>query len=165
MSKYQEAKRVVREYFSAMENATHETVADVIKTHTSEDYLFRGVYPFREQEGAQAAADVFWSPLMKSMTRMQRRQDIFIGGDNEINPEEIWVMSMGHFMGLFVDAEFLGLRPTGKMLSLRYAEFNCVVDGKITKTGLFVDLLGFMDQAGCYPYLNRLVNIMFTQAT
>ncbi|MDG2932794.1 nuclear transport factor 2 family protein, partial [Vibrio parahaemolyticus] len=39
MSKYQEAKRVVREYFSAMENATHENVAEVLKAHTSKDYL------------------------------------------------------------------------------------------------------------------------------
>ncbi len=57
------------------------------------------VYPFREQQGAQAAADVFWAPLMKSMTRMQRRQDIFIGGENEVTSGEIWVMSMGkHFV-------------------------------------------------------------------
>jgi len=33
MSKYQEAKRIVREYFDAMENATHENVAEVLK-HT-----------------------------------------------------------------------------------------------------------------------------------
>ncbi len=39
-------------------------------------------------------------------------------------------------MGLF-DAEYLGMQPTGKIANVRYAEFNCVVDGKITKTGLF----------------------------
>lgn len=50
---------------------------------------------------------------MKSMTRMQRRQDIFIGGNNEINPDEIWVMSMGHFMGLF-DAEYPGCAQQGR---------------------------------------------------
>lgn len=81
---------------------------------------------------------------MKSMTRMQRRQDIFIAGNNEINPDEIWVMSMGHFMGLF-DAEYLGMRPTGKIMNIRYAEFNCVENGKISKTGLFLYLLGVMD--------------------
>ena len=43
------------------------------------------------------------------------------------------------------------MRPTGKIMNVRYAEFNCVVDGKITKTGLFLGLLGMMDQAGCYP--------------
>ncbi|WP_166372650.1 ester cyclase [Psychromonas sp. SA13A] len=150
MSKFQEAKRIVRHYFDAIENANHANVGEVLKNHTSEDYLWRGVYPFREQEGAQATADVFWSPLMKSMTRMQRRQDIFIAGENEVTEGETWVMSMGHFMGLF-DGEFLGVRPTGKIMNIRYAEFNCVEDGKITKTGLFLDLLGMMDQAGSYP--------------
>lgn len=36
-------------------------------------------------------------------------------------------------------------------MNIRYAEFNCVENGKISKTGLFLDLLGVMDQAGCYP--------------
>ncbi len=149
MGQYQETKAIVRAYFDAMEAATPENAADVLKEFTSEDYLFRGVYPFREQEGAKATADVFWSPLMNSLKRMQRRQDIFIGGTNEISGEQ-WVMSMGHFMGLF-DADFLGIRRTGKLISLRYAEFNCVENGKITKTGLFVDLIGFMQQAGVNP--------------
>ncbi|HFV9295510.1 TPA: hypothetical protein ACIAIE_005414 [Serratia fonticola] len=150
MAKYQEAKRVVREYFNAIENAGHDNIAEVLKTYTTEDYLWRSVYPFREQHGAQAVADIFWRPLMQSMTRLQRRQDIFIGGNNEINPDEVWVMSMGHFMGL-LDTEYLGIRPTGKIAHIRYAEFTCVAKGKITKTGLFLDLVGLMEQAGCYP--------------
>ncbi|MDB1125045.1 nuclear transport factor 2 family protein [Vibrio algarum] len=149
MSKYREIKRIVLGYFDAMENATPESVASVLKEYVSEDYLWRGVYPFREQQGADAVAEVFWTPMMKSITRLQRRQDIFIGGTNEISGEQ-WVMSMGHFMGLF-DAGWLGIRATGKMMSIRYAEFTCVENGKITKSGLFMDLLGVMEQAGCYP--------------
>jgi len=149
MSKYQETKRIVREYFEAMENASPETVASVLKEHTGENYLWRGVYPFREQEGADAAADVFWKPLMQSIKHIQRRQDIFIGGTNEISGEE-WVMSMGHFMGLF-DEDWLGIRRTGKMVSLRYAEFSCVENGKITQTGIFIDIIGLMLQAGVNP--------------
>ncbi|CAH0536657.1 ester cyclase [Vibrio marisflavi] len=149
MSKYQQVKRIVREYFEALESATPESVASVLKDYVSEDYNWFGVYPFREQKGADAVAEVFWVPLMSSMTRMQRRQDIFIAGTNEIGAEQ-WVMSMGHFMGLF-DADWLGIRATGKMVNIRYAEFTCVENGKITKSGLFMDLLGVMDQAGCYP--------------
>ncbi len=149
MSKYQASKKLVREYFDAIENSTPETVAEVIKQYTGENYLWRGVYPFREQEGADAAAEKFWKPLMTSVKSLQRRQDVFIAGTNEVAGEE-WVMSMGHFMGLF-DEEYLGIRPTGKLISLRYAEFSCVEDGKITKTGIFVDLIGFMQQAGVNP--------------
>ena len=149
MSKYQETKALVRAYFEAVEAATPQTVARVLRDFTSEDYLWRGVYPFREQQGSQATADVFWSPLMTSLSRMQRRQDIFIGGTNEISGEQ-WVMSMGHFMGLF-DADWMGVRATRKMINLRYAEFNCVENGKITKTGLFIDIIGMMQQAGVNP--------------
>lgn len=85
MTKYQNAKKIVRAYFDAIEQATPETVADVLRKHTTgDDYLFRSVYPLGQQHGTEAAAQVFWVPLMKSLTRMQRRQDIFIGGTNEI---------------------------------------------------------------------------------
>ncbi|KAA3662768.1 MAG: nuclear transport factor 2 family protein [Chloroflexi bacterium] len=149
MNKYQSAKKFVLSYFDAMENATAETVTAVLQQFTAESYRWRGVYPFREQHGTEAIANTFWKPLMTSLTHMQRRQDIFIAGTNEISGEQ-WVMSMGNFMGLF-DADWLGIPHTRKMANLRYAEFNCVENGKITQTGLFIDIIGLMVQAGTYP--------------
>lgn len=149
MSNYQEIKALVRNYFAAMQEASPETISEVLNTYTSKDYLWRGVYPWREQNGAEIVAEQFWKPLKKSLNRLQRRQDIFIAGTNELGGEQ-WVMSMGNFMGLF-DADWLGIRCTGKMVNLRYAEFNCVENGKICKTGLFIDIIGLMIQAGCYP--------------
>ena len=149
MSTYQSAKGLVREYFAALECATPNSVAEVLQSYTSPDYDWRGVYPFRELPGADAVAQSFWAPLLKSLTHMQRRQDIFIAGTNEIDGDQ-WVMSMGNFMGLF-DADWLGIPPTRKIANLRYAEFNCVKDGKIIKTGLFVDIIGLMLQAGINP--------------
>lgn len=149
MSQYQAAKALVRNYFDAMENATPKTVGDILNSFTSENYLWRGVYPFREQCSSDVVAEIFWVPLMQSLACMQRRQDIFIAGTNEISGEQ-WVMSMGNFMGLF-DADWLGIPHTRKIVNLRYAEFNCVEKGKITKTGLFVDIIGVMVQAGVYP--------------
>lgn len=149
MSKYQESKKIVRQYFEELESASVEDIKSVLKKYMSEDYNFKGVYPFREQQGVENACDKFWIPLKKSLSNMQRRQDIFIAGTNEIDGSE-WVMSMGHFMGLF-DEDFLGIRRTRKMINLRYAEFSCVEDGKISKTGLFVDIIGFMLQAGVNP--------------
>ena len=149
MNTYQEIKAIVRHYFEAIEKSTPETVVDILREFTGEDYLWRGVYPFREQPSAEAVAETFWTPLMKSLTHMQRRQDIFIAGTNELSGEP-WVMSMGNFMGLF-DADWLGIPRTRKMVNLRYAEFNCVENGKITQTGLFIDIIGLMVQAGVYP--------------
>ncbi len=149
MKSFQNEKKLVRNYFEAMENANIEDIKSVMKEYMSTDYNFKGVYPFREQIGVDAAASAFFIPLRKSLSNMQRRQDIFIAGTNEIQGET-WVMSMGHFMGLF-DADWLQIPYTRKMISLRYAEFNCVKDGKITQTGLFVDIIGFMQQAGVNP--------------
>jgi len=149
MSKYQVSKAVVLNYFAALENSSPETVAEVIKHYTSESYFWRGVYPFRQLNSVNEVAEQFWTPLMKSLAKMQRRQDIFIAGTNEISGEQ-WVMSMGNFMGLF-DADWLGIPHTRKIANLRYAEFNCVENGVITQTGLFIDIIGLMVQAGTYP--------------
>jgi len=53
-------------------------------------------------------------------------------------------------MGLF-DADWLGIPRSRKIANLRYAEFNCVENGKITQTGLFIDIIGLMLQAGVNP--------------
>ena len=149
MANYQAAKKIVLKYFEALENATIDSVDEVLANYTSTDYQWRGVYPFREQPDAKAAATRFWKPLMSSFTHLQRRQDIFIAGSNLYGGED-WVMSMGNFMGLF-DQDFLGIPHTRQIVNIRYAEFSCVVDGKITKTGVFIDLIGLMHQAGVYP--------------
>ena len=148
-NKYQEAKALVQDYFSAMEKAAPEEVTHLLERYVSDDYLWRGVYPFREQQGVSKVSTIFWKPLKHSIHRMQRRQDIFIAGEN-LYGGETWVMSMGNFMGLF-DHDFLGIPCTHKLVNIRYAEFNCVQDGKITQTGLFIDLIGLMEQAGVYP--------------
>lgn len=149
MGKYSEAKKVVRTYFEDLEVTPIDKVTEVLNKHMHPDYLWRGVYPFGEQHGTEAVAHTFWIPFLSAVKHVQRRQDIFIAGTNEIGGET-WVMSMGHFMGLF-DNDWLGIRRTGKMISLRYAEFNCVENGLITQTGLFVDIIGFMIQAGINP--------------
>lgn len=149
MADYQASKALVRAYFDALDTATVDTVTDVVCHYSRPDCDWRGVHPFNEQRGPEAAAAVFWEPLYRAFSGLQRRQDIFMAGSNEISGEE-WVMSMGHFMGLF-DADWLGIPASRKLVMLRYAEFNCVVDGRITRTGLFCDIIGLMQQVGIQP--------------
>ena len=148
---FQAEKALVRAHYDALARATPQTVADVLAERTSADWHWRGMHPFYEQHGAQAVADSFWSPYLTAMTKVQRRQDIFIAGRNEIDGfQSVWVISMGHLMGLF-DAPFLGIRPNRRIAMLRYAEFNKVEGGKIVETALFCDLIHLMTQAGQYP--------------
>jgi hypothetical protein len=109
------------------------------------------MHPFDEQFGAVAVAETFWAPFLTSFAPVQRRTDVFIAGINEAKADgTIWVMSMGHLMGLF-DTSWLGIPPTGKIAMLRFAEFHRVDGGRIAETALFCDILHIMLQAGLAP--------------
>lgn len=149
MSDFQAAKAVVRSYYDALAGASVETVEAVIADFVADEYLWRGVYPFGEQTSASGVADAFWKPFLGAWSPVERRPDVFMAGEGAIDGET-WVMSMGHFMGL-IDGEWLGLPATRKIGMLRYADFNCVKDGKITQSGFFVDLIDVMKQCGINP--------------
>ena len=164
MGKFQATKRLVRDYFDELEAASPDQVEAVLRKYMSDDYDWKACFPFRNLKGIHQVAEEFWKPLKTSLSRMQRRQDIFIAGVNELGAEhgesgdEQWVMSMGNLLGNF-EKDWIGIRRTHNIKMLRYAEFICVKDGKITKTGFFFDLLGFMVQAGVSPLPKQAASI------
>ncbi|TVS01671.1 MAG: nuclear transport factor 2 family protein [Rhodobacteraceae bacterium] len=148
---FQIEKTLLRAHHAALAAATPETVATALAAHTHADWHWRGMHPWHEQRGAPAVAQAFWQPFLQAFTRVQRREDIFFAGRNQIDGfASAWVVSMGHLMGLF-DAPFLGLRPTRRITMLRYAEFHRVTAGQIAETAFFCDLLHLMRQAGYTP--------------
>lgn len=149
---FQSEKQLVLNTYTAMDSATPERIKDVLVAAMAPDAKWRGFHPFGELDGPEAVADAFWAPLRNSLTRMQRRQDIFFAGRNEIDGfDGVWVVSMGHLMGLF-DQPWLGIAPTGKMAFLRYCEFNRVEGGRITETAMYFDIPHLMMQAGLQPF-------------
>ena len=144
----QAAKALVVDFYKRLDTSSPEALGKVIQNYTADDYLWRGYHPFHEQTSAAQVAELFWQPLRHSLKHLQRRQDIFMAGCNEIdNFSSVWVVSMGHLMGLF-DEPWLGIKPTGKMAMLRYCEFNKVENGKISETAMFFDIPHLMVQAG-----------------
>jgi hypothetical protein len=152
MTDFQAQKALVLAHYGALEAATPETVMQILAERTAPDWHWRGMHPFHEQYGAEAVADAFWKPFLTAMRPVQRRQDIFIAGLNEIDGfASVWAVSMGHLMGLF-DQPFLGIRPTRRICMMRYAEFNRIEDGRIAETAFFCDIPQVMLQAGQYPF-------------
>ena len=148
---FQAEKKLVLEYYEALEKAPEDQILPVLEQYMSDDYFARSSYPNRDFMNKAEMVERVWKPLKHALCSMQRRMDIFIGGNNTLDEEgKVWVMSTGYFMGLFKH-DILGIRRTDKMASLRFAEFNCVENGKITQTGLFVDYIGLMVQAGMNP--------------
>jgi len=151
IAEIQTAKEIVREYQRVFDSADVDSLTATLDPMVADDYHWRGMHPFYEQRGARAVCDVFWKPFKSAFTSVQRREDVFFAGANDVDDgTSIWVCSMGHFMGLF-DHDWLGIRPTQKIAFLRYAEFHRVECGHIVETALFCDILSIMQQAGQYP--------------
>lgn len=147
----QAAKATVRKFHDAFDAAGDADLAAVLAEHTAEDYFWRGMHPFYEQRGAQAVTDVFWLPLRRSLTSLQRREDIFMAGLNDVDGgNTVWVAGMGQMMGLF-DNDWLGIPATCKLAFLRYAEFHRVDNDRIVESAFFCDVISIMQQAGHYP--------------
>lgn len=153
---HQAAKRIVLDFYAALDAASDDDIARVIGEAVAPRYVWRGFHPFGELSGATAVAYEFWLPLRTGLTRLQRRQDIFFAGANTLGGEAgVWVVSMGHLMGLF-DAPWLGLRPTGKLAMLRYCEFNRVHEGRIVETAMYFDIPHLAAQAGQHLFPAQL---------
>ena len=148
----QQAKEVVRNYHEAIENASPLNITSALAKWTSPAWKWRGMHPFHEKTGAAEVGDAFWTPFLTAMLPVSRRPDIFFAGRNELDDyQSTWVVSTGHLMGLFKQP-WLGIRPTGRIVMLRYAEFNRVEGDKIVETDFFFDIPHLMMQAGQNPF-------------
>ncbi|MGB3753245.1 MAG: ester cyclase [Parerythrobacter sp.] len=149
---FQTEKKVVRTFHMGLDAADPAGAAEAISDFTTPDWRWHGMHPFNDRRGAEAVAEVFWTPLKQAISSVQRRPDIFIAGRNEMdNYEGVWVVEMGHLMGLF-DQPWLGIRPTNRVVMLRYCEFNRVEKGRIVETAMFCDIPHLMMQAGQNPF-------------
>jgi len=151
-SNFQKEKQLILDYYRELDSAEHGDVSTVLENFISKEYVWRGFHPFNELSSSQEVSKIFWEPFRHAFKNMQRRMDIFIAGNNEIDGfKSVWVVSMGHLMGLF-DNDWLGIKPSRKMAFLRYCEFNKVENGKITETAMFFDIPHVMMQVGLKPF-------------
>jgi len=145
------SKALVLDYMRDLDAANGEDIGVVLSRYTAPNLLWRGMHPFYEQAGPQAVADVFWQPFREAVGPIQRREDIFLAGSNDVETRGgEWVCSMGHLLGLF-DRPWLGIPPSGKMLFLRYCEFHCIENDRIVETAFFFDLISVLQQVGLHP--------------
>jgi len=152
MVDFQTEKELVRGFYADLDSAGLAEISDVMKKYCAPNLRWRGFHPFNEITGPEAVSRRFWQPLKTSLTRLQRRMDIYFAGKNEIDGfQSTWVASMGHLMGLF-DEDWVGISPTRKMTLLRYCEFHLVENGRIVETAMYFDIPHLMMQTGLHPF-------------
>ncbi len=146
---FQAIKSVALRYQEALATVTPAEVDSVLDTFTAPGYRCYAVHPFGLMEGTAAVSRSLWRPLKEHWTALQRRPFMFMAGTSEIDGAD-WVISAGVFMGL-LDGDWLGIPATGRLATLRYAEFIGIKDGQITRSAFFCDILDVMQQAGVNP--------------
>lgn len=152
MTDFSVEKQLIRTLYGKLATCDDSAVETVLAQYYAPNYIWRGYHPFHTLAGPGAVAETFWKPLRHAMKHMQRREDLFMAGNNDLDDGATrWVVSMGHLMGLF-DQPWLGIAPSGKMAFLRYCEFNKVEDGKVTETAMYFDIPHLMMQAGLNPF-------------
>jgi len=142
------AKRAVLDHQEALDQAGNGALFKALGHATTPGCIFNTTFPFQDALTAGEAAEQVWLPLRTAFAPMQRRQDIFFAGKNDLDGgETTWVVSMGHFLGLF-DTPFCGVPPTRQSTMLRYCAFYQVTGAGIREITLFLDILNFMALAG-----------------
>ena len=149
---FQNEKKIVLDFYNSVQKSRIDEIPEILSFYYSDNIIWRGFHPFNEIQGIMHLYKNFWQPLKKSFTNLQRRMDIFFAGNNSLSSyRDVWVVSMGHLMGLF-DLPWIGIKHTNKIAMLRYCEFNKIVEGKITEVAMFFDIPHLMIQAGLKPF-------------
>ena len=146
---FQPSKNLIRDYYREIGTVTAGSIEKVLRKYTHPTFQWYGVHPFNYLENSEAVSEIFWKPFFSAWQSVQRREDIFLAGISTTD-NRYWVTSMGHFMGL-LDSSWLGIPATKKIAFLRYADFNCIENGKISKSYFFCDILGVFNQVGINP--------------
>ena len=115
---FQTEKKLVLDFYEAIERSELKNTADVLSKYCSEDLIWRGFHPFNEINDRKTVCELFWNPLKSSLSSLTRRKDIFFAGNNTIlGHKGTWVASMGHLMGLF-DKHWLNISPTLSLIHI-----------------------------------------------
>ena len=112
-----------------------------------EDAELHAFHPVNDQTGAADIGNALWGPIRESFPDAERRDHILLA--NEFEGRD-YVAAVSVIQGTFAK-DWLGIPATHGVATLRCCEINRVVDGKIKRAYVLIDVLDLMFQAGCWP--------------
>ncbi|WP_371153573.1 ester cyclase [Jannaschia sp. 2305UL9-9] len=105
-------------------------------------------HPFGDVTGGTGFADVALKPLWAAIPDCERRVQISLTGADAGG--QVWLGQAGHYSGR-MEGAFLGMPPSGRLVSLRFHEFYRVEDGQAVEAQVIWDLPDLMLQLGVWP--------------
>lgn len=147
-------KRTTFELLQAL--ATGAEVRDIYHA----DATVHASAPLGIREGADSIADL-WRLLRSALPDMERRDLIFVGGENRDDPRLAGpraprlVAALGHLQGSFV-RDLLDIPATHGVAHLRYAETHWLDGDRLRESRVIFDLPDLMRQADVWPLPHSL---------
>ncbi len=138
-------------FLNTLVRAPESVLTDLVREHLSPDTIWDISHPINRLEGPDQVLEGFIIPLRNALTRLQRRDEIFIGGANRREEGGQWIAAVTHFLGNF-DAPFLGLAPSNHLVFLRAGEFYRIDEGFITQARIILDIPDMIRQCGVHPF-------------
>ena len=119
--------------------------------HIAHDAVWDVAQPVNRLTGPAEVVGGFIKPLRSALSHVERRDILFIGGQNRLHDQGRWVATMTHYVGNF-SAPLWGLAPSGSMVFLRSGEFYRIDDaGRILEAKILFDLPDLMRQIRRMP--------------
>jgi len=153
----QRNKRLVWEYWQALNSTDLEVRRAAAATHLAPDGWWHGHAPVGSVRGPAAFIAEAWEPLRRSFPDLQREPFIFFGGqsngrvDGDITADgHMWVTGTGVMHATF-EHDYLTIPASGEQVDLRWGEFCRLHDGRIVETYFLIDVVDLMEQAGVSP--------------
>ncbi|MBD9650103.1 ester cyclase [Ensifer sp. ENS09] len=140
-------KRFIQNVMSKLAGGGAEGIGRRISDAYHPNAEWRGSHPLNEMNGHEAIAARVWQPLLSSFPDLERRDTILMGGN--YNGADL-VGAVGHYLGTF-EKDWLTIPATGRPIYLRYGEFHEIVEGKIARSTVLLDVLDVIRQAGFWP--------------
>lgn len=135
-------------FAKALATATPEGALAAMREMFADDVEAKLCHPFGTLISADAVFEALYQPLLAAIPDLERREMIQLAGTT---PEgQHWVGCMGNYMGTMT-GPWLGIRPTGHLVHMRYHEFYRFEDGKVSEIQVIWDIPELMMQAGVWP--------------
>lgn len=146
-----EFRAAMHTFLNTLIRAPESVLDELAHEHLAADCVWDVSHPINRLVGPDAVLNGFIRPLRTALTRVQRRDEIFIGGDNRREEGGQWVASVTHYLGNF-DAPFLSIAPSHHLMLARSGEFYRIDNGLITKARIILDIPDMIRQTGINPF-------------
>lgn len=109
-----------------------------------DSFVWRGNAGCGTKSGLKAFQDHWQRPFQAAFSEKVCTDEVRIAQGE-------WVAAFGYQSAIH-SGEFMGIRPTGKRIEIRYMDFWHVTEGRIADNWVMVDFVSVMQQLGVDPF-------------